>query len=82
MSGNVLRLQHLFWKYIDKWQDRVKILVSLGLLPMTIVQIPLSLEQMAIKGAESKKKLYELWNEVMLYVPKPQRRPNPFPKNA
>lgn len=77
---DIERLHHFFWAYIDEWQDRMRILVQLDLLPETKNQpLPHTMERMALESATTSDKLHSLWNAVMPHVPEPKRKPNPFP---
>jgi nucleoside phosphorylase/predicted phosphodiesterase len=74
------RLHHFFWAYIDEWQDRMRILVGLDLLPETKNQpLPHTMERMALESATTVPKLHALWEAVMPHVPQLKRKPNPFP---
>lgn len=78
-TRDIQRLQYFFWSYIDEWQDRMRILVSLELLPETQNQpVPHTLERLALDRAKTCEKLYALWEAVMPHVPAPKRKPNPF----
>lgn len=80
-AEDIQRLEYFFWSYIDDWQDRIKILVDLDLLPNTNNQpVPLTLERLAISQAKTADKLYALWEAVMPHVPVEKRKPNPFPR--
>ncbi len=77
---DIERLRHFFWAYIDEWQDRMRILVGLNLLPETKNQpLPLTMERMALESATTITQLHALWEAVMPYVPDLKRKPNPFP---
>ena len=79
-AKDIQRLQYFFWSYLDEWQDRIRILVDLDLLPDTKSQpVPHTLERLALDRARSADKLYALWEAVMQHVPSPKRKPNPFP---
>ncbi|MGI8549410.1 MAG: metallophosphoesterase [Dehalococcoidia bacterium] len=79
-TQDIQRLQYFFWSYLDEWQDRIRILVDLDLLPDTKNQpVPHTLERLALDRAMSADKLYALWEAVMPHVPAPKRKPNPFP---
>ena len=79
-AEDVQRLQYFFWSYLSAWQDRIRILVSLDLLPDTKNQpVPHTLERLALDRANTGDKLYALWEAVMPYVPAQKRKPNPFP---
>jgi predicted phosphodiesterase len=79
-AQDIQRLQYFFWSYLDEWQDRIRILVDLDLLPDTKSQpVPHTLERLAIDRAKSADKLYALWEAVMPHVPAPKRKANPFP---
>lgn len=74
------RLQYFFWSYLDDWQVRIRILVDLDLLPDTKSQpVPHTLERLALDRARGAEKLHALWEAVMVHVPEPKRKPNPFP---
>lgn len=73
------RLQYYFWTYLDDWQERLKILVDLNVLPGTKNQpVPHTLERMALDRAKQSGKLHALWEAVMQHVPSDKRMPNPF----
>lgn len=87
-GGNVMeandrefeRLKYFFWTYLG-WQDRVKVLASLDVLPGTITQPqPQTLEHLALRAAQQKGKLRELWDATMASVPPEEQTPNPFIK--
>lgn len=79
-AQDIQSLQYFFWSYIDEWQDRLRILVTLDLLPDTKNQpVPHTLERLALDRAKTGDKLYVLWEAVMPHVPGPKRKPNPFP---
>jgi hypothetical protein len=79
-AQDVQRLHYLFWTYVEEWQDRVRILVELNLLPDTKNQpVPHTLERLALGKAENVDQLHAIWEAVMPYVPEPKRKPNPFP---
>jgi hypothetical protein len=74
------RLKYFFWTYLD-WQARVKALSALDLLPNTITQPqPQTLENIALRAAQQKGKLPELWDMTMASVPQEEQAPNPFTK--
>lgn len=74
------RLKYFFWTYLG-WQDRVKVLASLDVLPSTITQPqPQTLEHLALRAAQQKGKLRELWDKTMALVPPDEQAPNPFTK--
>lgn len=74
------RLKYYFWTYLG-WQDRVKVLASLDVLPKTITQPqPQTLEHLALTAARQKGKLRELWEMTMAFVPPDDQAPNPFTK--
>ena len=74
------RLKYFFWTYLG-WQDRVKVLASLDVLPSTIKQPqPQTLEHLALRAARQKGKLRELWDMTMASVPPEEQAPNPFTK--
>lgn len=75
---NFERLKHLFWAYLD-WQERLKVLASIGCIPKATSQpIPQTLEHMALRAAQQKGRLGELWDLTMASVPADQQRPNPY----
>jgi hypothetical protein len=79
-AQDIQRLQYFFWSYLDEWQDRIRILVALDLLPDTKNQpVPHTLERLALDRAKSGDKLHALWEAVMPHVPERKRMPNPFP---
>lgn len=66
-AQDIQRLQYFFWSYIDEWQDRIRILVNLDLLPDTKNQpVPHTLERLALD--RTGEKLYALWEAVMPHV--------------
>jgi hypothetical protein len=74
------RLKYYFWTYLG-WQERVKVLASLDVLPGTITQPqPQTLEHLALRAAQQKGKLRELWDMTMASVPPEEQAPNPFTK--
>jgi hypothetical protein len=74
----IQHLHHLFWTCLPP-EDRIKILVQLGLLPKIPDQpLPHAVEVMALHKATSKNKLYSLWEIVMPLIPEIKRKPNPF----
>lgn len=74
------RLKYYFWTYLD-WQERVKALASLDVLPKTTTQPqPQTLEHLALKAAKQKGRLRELWDMTMANVPPNDQAPNPFTK--
>ena len=74
------RLKYYFWTYLG-WQERVKVLASLDVLPGTITQPqPQTLEHLALRAAQQKGKLRELWDMTMASVPPEDQAPNPFTK--
>jgi predicted phosphodiesterase len=79
-AQDIQRLQYFFWSYVDEWQDRMRILVTLDLLPDTKNQpVPHTLERLALDRAKTGDKLHALWEAVMPHVPIAKRKPNPFP---
>lgn len=79
-NKDIQRLQYFFWSYLDEWQDRIRILVDLDLLPDTKSQpVPHTLERLALERAKGADKLHDLWEAVMAHVPEAKRKPNPFP---
>ena len=74
------RLKYYFWTYLG-WQERVKVLASLDVLPGTITQPqPQTLEHLALRAAQQKGRLRELWDMTMAFVPPEEQAPNPFTK--
>jgi hypothetical protein len=72
------RLKYYFWTYLG-WQERVKVLASLDVLPGTITQPqPQTLEHLALRAARQKGRLRELWDMTMAHVPPDDQTPNPF----
>lgn len=72
------RLKYFFWKYLD-WQQRLEVLVLLDILPSTSSQpIPQTMERLALESAQRQRKLSELWEAVMKFVPEEKRDRNPF----
>jgi len=79
-AQDIQRLQYFFWSYLDEWQDRIRILVALDLLPDTKNQpVPHTLERLALDRVKTGDKLHALCEAVMPHVPAPKRMPNPFP---
>ena len=76
------RLRYLFWRYLD-WQQRLKILVDVDVLPKTAEQpVPQTLERVALEtAAKSEGKLYALWEAMMPLLPQDKRATNPFKSN-
>jgi len=74
------QLKYFFWTYLE-WQERVKVLASLDVLPGTITQPqPQTLEHLALRAAQQKGKLRELWDMTMASVPPEDQAPNPYSK--
>lgn len=74
------RLKYYFWTHLD-WQERLKALVGLDVLPATTTQPqPQTLEHLALNAAKQKGKLVELWDMVMAFVPPDEQTANPFKK--
>jgi predicted phosphodiesterase len=73
------RLRYLFWRYLD-WQQRLKVLVKVDALPMTVDQpLPQTLERVALDSAATdREKLHKLWDEIMPLIPTEKRDINPF----
>ncbi len=72
------RLKYFFWTYLA-WPERLKVLVSLDCLPKATSQpMPQALEHMALRTARQKGQLYDLWNQVMAFVPSEQQQTNPY----
>lgn len=72
------KLRYFFWRYLE-WSERLKILVSLDLLPSTLNQpVPQTLEKLALEKAQDMGKLKELWQAIMDIVPEEKREENPF----
>ncbi len=75
---NFEQLKYFFWTYLG-WQERVKVLASLDVLPGTITQPPAqTLEHLALRAAQQKGKLRELWDSTMAHVPPEEQVENPF----
>lgn len=82
-AQDIQRLQYFFWSYLDEWQDRIRILVDLDLLPDTKDQpVPHTLERLALARATTSDKLHALWDAVMVHVPVSKQKPNPFPASG
>jgi metallophosphoesterase superfamily enzyme len=81
-SAGFDRLRYLFWRHLD-WQQRLKILVDVDVLPKTADQpVPQTLERMALEmAAASAGKLHDLWEAMMPLIPEGKRAPNPFKSN-
>lgn len=72
------QLKYFFWTYLG-WQERVEVLASLDVLPGTITQPqPQTLEHLALRAAQQKGKLRELWDMTMASVPPEEQLQNPF----
>ena len=75
---NFERLKYFFWTYLE-WQERVKVLASLDLLPKTTTQpMPQTLEHLALKAAQQRHKLREVWGMTMAFVPPEEQAGNPY----
>jgi hypothetical protein len=75
---NFERLKYYFWTYLG-WQERVKALACLDVLPATITQPqPQTLEHLALRAAQQKGRLRELWDMTMAHVPPEEQAPNPY----
>lgn len=71
-------LRLLFWRYLD-WQQRMKILFALDLIPKTLEQpLAQTMEALALEVARENNKLAELWEQIMEYVPTFEKKKNPF----
>lgn len=72
------RLKYYFWTYLG-WQERIKVLASLDLLPNALTQpMPQTLEHIALKAAQQRGKLRELWDNTMAFVPTENQSDNPY----
>jgi Calcineurin-like phosphoesterase/GTPase-associated adaptor domain len=72
------RLKYFFWTYLD-WQERLKALASLDILPKTTTQpLPQTLEHLALRAAQQKGRMKELWDVTMGFVPPNEQLPNPY----
>lgn len=72
------RLKYFFWTYLD-WQDRVKVLAGLDLLPNTPSQpMPQTLEHLALKVGQQRGRLHDVWERTMAFVPPNVQAANPF----
>jgi hypothetical protein len=75
------RLKYFFWTYLD-WQERLKALASLDVLPKTTTQpMPQTLEHLALQSAHGKGRMKELWDMTMAFVPPEEQLPNPYNQN-
>jgi len=75
------RLKYFFWTYLD-WQERLKALASLDVLPKTTTQpMPQTLEHLALQAARRKGRMKELWDMTMAFVPLDEQLPNPYKKS-
>lgn len=75
------RLKYYFWTYLD-WQERLKVLVGLDCLPkMPSQPMPQTLEHLALRTAQQKHRLSELWDQTMALVPPDQQLANPYKQN-
>lgn len=73
------RLKYFFWTYLG-WQERVKVLISLGVFPGNITQpLPQTLEHLALRAVQQNGKLSDLWDMIMVSVPLEEQAANPFP---
>jgi hypothetical protein len=72
------RLRRFFWRHL-KWQERLKTLSALELLPESLSRpVPQTIERLALEAAREKRVLFALWSAVMEYVPSELRENNPF----
>jgi len=72
------KLMYYFWRYLD-WQQRYGVLAKADVWPKGLDRpMPQVLEHNALSTARDQDKLAAIWDEVMTYVPEPQREPNPF----
>jgi hypothetical protein len=75
------RLKYFFWTYLD-WQERLKALARLDVLPKTTTQpMPQTLEHLALQAARNKGQMKELWDMTMAFVPPEEQLPNPYNQN-
>jgi predicted phosphohydrolase len=74
----IARLGYFFWRYLN-WQDQLKVLVEVDVLPNT-AQVPRlqAVAHMALERAHAEGKVSQLWNKVMTFVPADKRERNPF----
>lgn len=70
-------LRFLFWRYLDR-PTRQQVLVDLGLLRGSTKPLPTAFERDAFELASREAKLHLLWENTMRYVPKKERKSNPF----
>lgn len=72
------KLTYYFWRHLD-WQQRYGVLAKMDVLPKGLDRpMPQVLERNALSIAREQGKLAAIWDEVMTYVPEPQREPNPY----
>lgn len=72
------KLLYFFWRYLD-WQQRYSVLAKVDILPQGLERpMPQLVERNALSAARDRKKLAEVWNEVMAHVPEAERQENPF----
>lgn len=71
------RMQFLFWKKLKR-QERLTVLVELGLLPDLGYTLTPDWIRHGLEIARNTGKLYELWESMMRYIPPEQREANPF----
>jgi len=75
---NFERLKYFFWTHLD-WQERLKALAHLDVLPKTANQpMPQTLEHLALQAAKRKGRMKELWDMTMAFVPPEEQLPNPY----
>lgn len=75
------RLRYMFWRHLT-WQDRLKVLVELELLPERATKpLPQTIERLGLDAARSQRKLAQLWDAIMEKVPEEDRESNPFADN-
>lgn len=70
------RLRFIFWKKLDR-QQRVRVLVELGMVPDEFQLTPVWLHR-GVEAARHQGKLRDMWDSVMAHLPSDQQEPNPF----
>ncbi len=72
------RLQYLFWKKIQR-DERLQILIDLNILPDIENEVIQTWIRHGLNMARNRKRLHELWEKVMAYLPHEEHEENPFP---
>jgi hypothetical protein len=80
-SDSFARLRYFYWRYLS-WQERIKLLADLNILPETRDQpLPQTLERLGLEEAQRDGKLAPLWDAIMELLPPDKRESNPFVRN-